>query len=68
MFQKVVNAKSEAEKNKYFEDIQELITNVQFAYDEGDYGEWSVYIIDFPRLYHMIRLPTSPTYDSYFKH
>lgn len=51
MFQKVVDAKSELEKNKHFENIQELITNVQFAYDEGDYGEWIVFIIDFPYLW-----------------
>ncbi|KAK4299087.1 hypothetical protein Pmani_028614 [Petrolisthes manimaculis] len=38
MFQKVIDAKTEEEKNRKFEDIQELITNVQFAYDEGDYG------------------------------
>ncbi|XP_069182099.1 histone PARylation factor 1-like isoform X3 [Procambarus clarkii] len=38
MFQKVVDAKSDNERRKHFDDIQELITNVQFAYDEGDFG------------------------------
>nr|XP_053650742.1 histone PARylation factor 1-like [Cherax quadricarinatus] len=38
MFQKVVNAKTDDERRKHFDDIQELITNVQFAYDEGDFG------------------------------
>lgn len=40
MLKKVAQAKNEAEKDKNFEDIQELITNVQFAYDEGDFGRW----------------------------
>lgn len=38
IFQRVIDAKNEEERKKYFDDIQELITNVQFAYDEGDFG------------------------------
>lgn len=40
MLQKVVESKNEDEQIKNFDDIQEIITNVQFAYDEGDYGEF----------------------------
>lgn len=49
IFQRVVGAKSEEERKKYFDDIQELITNVQFAYDEGDFGEY-VEILLFKKL------------------
>nr|XP_027231137.1 histone PARylation factor 1-like [Penaeus vannamei] len=38
IFQKVVDAKSEEERLKHFDAVQELMTNVQFAFDEGDFG------------------------------
>lgn len=36
---KVAESKTEEEEMKNFEPLQEIITNVQFGYDEGDYGE-----------------------------
>ena len=39
MFKKVVDAKTEVEKNKAFDPVMELIMLVQFANDECDYGE-----------------------------
>ena len=39
MLQKVVDSKNEEERMKNFDNIQEIITNVQFAFDEGDSGE-----------------------------
>ena len=39
MFKKISDSKSEAERDKNFEALQELITLVQFANDECDYGE-----------------------------
>lgn len=42
MFDKILEADKsgdEAAKNKSFDDLQELITNVQFANDEGDPGQ-----------------------------
>ncbi|KAL4230286.1 hypothetical protein ACF0H5_010671 [Mactra antiquata] len=39
MFKKIVDCKSESERDKHFEPLQELITLVQFANDECDYGE-----------------------------
>lgn len=38
--QKVTESKTEEEVVKNFEPLQEIITNVQFGYDEGDYGEY----------------------------
>ncbi|KAK8394144.1 hypothetical protein O3P69_006381 [Scylla paramamosain] len=38
MLQKVVDSKNEDEQIKNFDAIQEIITNVQFAFDEGDSG------------------------------
>ncbi len=41
MFTKIVEAHKEGDedaKNKAFDDLQELVTNVQFANDEGDPG------------------------------
>ncbi|XP_042868277.1 histone PARylation factor 1-like [Penaeus japonicus] len=38
IFKKVVDAKSEEEKLKHFDAVQELMTNVQFGFDEGDFG------------------------------
>lgn len=38
MLQKVVDSKNEDEQMKNFDVIQEIITNVQFATDEGDIG------------------------------
>lgn len=38
MLQKVVESKNEDEQIKNFDAIQEIITNVQFAFDEGDHG------------------------------
>ncbi|XP_045125839.1 histone PARylation factor 1-like isoform X4 [Portunus trituberculatus] len=38
MLQKVVDSKTEDEQMKNFDAIQEIITNVQFAFDEGDSG------------------------------
>lgn len=40
MLQKVVESKNEDEQIKNFDAIQEIITNVQFAFDEGDHGEF----------------------------
>lgn len=39
--QKMAKSKTEDEQIKNFEPLQEIITNVQFAYDEGDYGEFA---------------------------
>ncbi|XP_069129793.1 histone PARylation factor 1-like [Argopecten irradians] len=39
MFKAVVEAKSESDRDKKMEAIQELVTLVQFANDECDYGE-----------------------------
>jgi hypothetical protein len=39
MFKKVVDSKSEEERDKNMDPIQELVTLVQFANDECDYGE-----------------------------
>ncbi|KAK3860530.1 hypothetical protein Pcinc_033426 [Petrolisthes cinctipes] len=38
IFQMVVEAKSEDEQNKYFEEVRKLINNVQLSYDDSDYG------------------------------
>ena len=39
MFKKIADSKTEAERDKNYEPLQELITLVQFANDECDYGE-----------------------------
>lgn len=39
MFKKIADSKTEAERDKNFDSLQELITLVQFANDECDYGE-----------------------------
>ena len=39
MFKKIVESKSEKERDDNFEPLQELITLIQFANDECDYGE-----------------------------
>lgn len=39
MFKAVVEAKTESERDKKMEAVQELVTLVQFANDECDYGE-----------------------------
>ncbi|XP_041358264.1 histone PARylation factor 1-like isoform X2 [Gigantopelta aegis] len=39
MFKKIVDSKSEKERDDNFEPLQELITFIQFANDECDYGE-----------------------------
>ncbi|XP_048778072.2 histone PARylation factor 1-like [Ostrea edulis] len=39
MFKKVVDSKTEEERDKNMDPIQELITLIQFANDECDYGE-----------------------------
>ena len=39
MFKKIADSKSEAERDKNLEPLQEIITLVQFANDECDYGE-----------------------------
>ena len=39
MFKKVAESTSKTERDKNMDDIQELITLVQFANDECDYGE-----------------------------
>lgn len=39
MFKKIADSKTDAERDKNFEPLQELITLVQFANDECDYGE-----------------------------
>lgn len=39
MIKKMSESKTEDEKTKNFEPLQEIITNVQFASDEGDFGE-----------------------------
>ena len=39
MFKKVVESLSDEERDRNFEPVQELITLVQFANDECDYGE-----------------------------
>ncbi|KAG0715762.1 Histone PARylation factor 1 [Chionoecetes opilio] len=38
MLKKMADSKNEDEQIKNFDDIQEIITNVQFAFDEGDHG------------------------------
>ncbi|XP_050693673.1 histone PARylation factor 1-like [Eriocheir sinensis] len=38
IMKKVAESKTEEEEMKNFEPLQEIITNVQFGYDEGDYG------------------------------
>jgi len=38
MLRRIKEAKSEDEKLKRYDDLQELITNVQWANDEGDFG------------------------------
>ncbi|XP_042206077.1 histone PARylation factor 1-like [Homarus americanus] len=38
MFQKVIDAKTDKQRGQHFDDVQEIITNVQFANDEGDPG------------------------------
>lgn len=42
MLKKMVESKNEEEQKKNFEPLEEMITNIQFAYDEGDYGECAV--------------------------
>lgn len=39
MFKTIADRKTEAERDKNYELLQELITLVQFANDEWDYGE-----------------------------
>ena len=39
MFKKIADSKTEDERDKNYEPLQELITLVQFANDECDYGE-----------------------------
>ncbi|XP_046331894.2 histone PARylation factor 1-like [Haliotis rufescens] len=39
ILKKIVEARTETERNKFFDPLQELITLVQFANDECDYGE-----------------------------
>lgn len=39
MLQKVADAKSEEVRTVVFADVQELVTNAQWATDEGDFGE-----------------------------
>lgn len=39
MFKKIVDAKTDEERMAYFEPLQEIMTYVQFANDECDYGE-----------------------------
>ncbi|XP_045205412.2 histone PARylation factor 1-like [Mercenaria mercenaria] len=39
MFKKIADSKTDAERDKNFEPLQELITLIQFANDECDYGE-----------------------------
>ena len=39
MLKKVAESKNEDEQLKNFDAIQEIINNIQFAYDEGDNGE-----------------------------
>lgn len=38
MLRRIIEAKNEDEKLKRYDDLQELITNVQWANDEGDFG------------------------------
>ncbi|XP_064086036.1 histone PARylation factor 1-like [Macrobrachium nipponense] len=38
ILQRVTDAKTDEERLKHYDDLQEIITNVQFATDEGDYG------------------------------
>ncbi|KAK7082687.1 hypothetical protein SK128_004583 [Halocaridina rubra] len=38
ILKRVVDAKTEEERLKHYDDVHELITNVQFAFDEGDHG------------------------------
>ncbi|KAH9513974.1 mannoprotein [Bulinus truncatus] len=39
MLKKIVESKTEAERDKSFDELQEIITYIQFANDECDYGE-----------------------------
>ncbi|XP_046570844.1 histone PARylation factor 1-like [Haliotis rubra] len=39
ILKKIVDARTEKERNQFFDPLQELITLVQFANDECDYGE-----------------------------
>ncbi|XP_060588869.1 histone PARylation factor 1-like [Ruditapes philippinarum] len=39
MFKKIADSKTDAERDKNFEPLQEIITLIQFANDECDYGE-----------------------------
>ncbi|CAI9738003.1 Hypothetical predicted protein [Octopus vulgaris] len=39
MFQKILDSKTEEDRNQNFEPLQELMTLIQFANDECDYGE-----------------------------
>jgi len=39
MLKKIADSKTETERDKNYEPLQELITLVQFANDECDYGE-----------------------------
>ncbi|XP_074650831.1 histone PARylation factor 1-like [Tubulanus polymorphus] len=39
LFKKINDSKSEAERNKSLDELQEIVTLVQFANDECDYGE-----------------------------
>ena len=39
MFKKIVQSKSDEERDKNFDPLMEIITYVQFANDECDYGE-----------------------------
>lgn len=39
MFKKIVECKTEEERIKQFDPLQEIITFIQFANDECDYGE-----------------------------
>lgn len=39
MFKMIAESKTDAERDKNMEDLEELVTLVQFANDECDYGE-----------------------------
>ena len=39
MFKKIADSKTEAERDKNYEPLQEIVTFIQFANDECDYGE-----------------------------
>ena len=39
MFKRISESKSDEERNKHFDPLMELVTLIQFANDECDYGE-----------------------------